>query len=240
MAKKFLPASVRTFVDTVSGERAPITEKDFSPEELQQVRDAIKNSRQRQMPQIEKARDLLKTQTDPRVQAGLKKMMKVDQTAGYQDYGSGERGKRVENDFNLGSSGAMRNTLGRFSYEKTPDGRLIAKDTYDFKDDLVKEAGVRPTSDYEKMGTLGKISTLAADTVIPGRGGIPTLPSRIGSAFIGKNGRPVNIDLGKADFKKGGKVKAKSMSKPKTTKTSKASSRGDGIAQRGKTKGRII
>jgi hypothetical protein len=242
MAKKILPASVRTFVDTVSGERSPITEKDFSPEELQQVRDAIKNSRQRQMPQIEKARDLLKThtaQTNPRVQAGLKKMMKVDQTAGYQDYGSGERGKRVENDFNLGSSGAMRNTLGRFSYEKTPDGRLIAKDTYDFKDDLVKEAGVRPTSDYEKMGTLGKIGTLAADTVLPWKGGPATLPSRIGSAFIGRDGRPVEIDLGKADFKKGGKVKAKTktISKPKV---SKASSRGDGIAQRGKTKGRII
>ena len=237
MAKKFLPASVRTFVDTVSGERAPITEKDFSPEELQQVRDAINNSRQRQMPQIEKAQDLLKTQTDPRVQAGLKKMMKVDQTAGYQDYGSGERGKRVENDFNLGSSGAMRNTLGRFSYEKTPDGRLIAKDTYDFKDDLVKEAGVRPTSDYEKMSTLGKIGTLAADTVLPWKGGVSTLPSRIGSAFIGKDGRPVNIDLGKADFKKGGKVKAKAKAKPKT---SKASSRGDGIAQRGKTKGRLV
>lgn len=237
MAKKFLPASVRTFVDTVSGERAPITEKDFTPEELQQVRDAIKNSRQRQMPQIEKAKDLLKTQTNPRVQAGLKKMMKVDQTAGYQDYGSGERGKRVENDFNLGSSGAMRNTLGRFSYEKTPDGRLIAKDTYDFKDDLVKEAGVRPTSDYEKMSTLGKIGTLAADTILPWKGGVSTLPSRIGSAFIGRDGRPVNIDLGKADFKKGGKVKTKTISKPKV---SKASNRGDGIAKRGKTKGRII
>ena len=123
----------------------------------------------------------------------------------------------------------MRNTLGKFNYEKTPDGRLIAKDMYDFKDDLVKEAGVRPTSDYEKMSTLGKIGTLAADTVIPGRGGPTTLPSRIGSAFIGKNGRPVEIDLGKADFKKGGKVKAKPT----------ASSRGDGIAQRGKTRGKF-
>jgi hypothetical protein len=143
----------------------------------------------------------------------------------------------MNNDFNLGSSGAMRNTLGKFSYEKTPDGRLIAKDMYDFKDDLVKEAGVRPTSDYEKMSTLGKIGTLAADTVLPWKGGVSTLPSRIGSAFIGKDGRPVNIDLGKADFKKGGKVKAKSIAKPKT---SKASSRGDGIAQRGKTKGRFV
>jgi hypothetical protein len=228
MAKKFLPASVRTFMDTVGGERSPITEKDFTPEELQQVRDAIKNSRQRQV-----GKRFIG-------EAGKPLKQDYDQTAGYQDYGSGERGKRVENDFNLGSSGAMRNTLGKFNYEKTPDGRLIAKDTYDFKDDLVKEAGVRPTSDYEKMGTLGKIGTLAADTVLPWKGGVSTLPSRIGSAFIGRDGRPVNIDLGKADFKKGGKVKAKSMSKPKTSKVSKASSRGDGIAQRGKTKGRII
>ena len=31
-------------------------------------------------------------------------------------------------DYNLGNSGAIRNTLGRFSYEKTPEGRLIARD----------------------------------------------------------------------------------------------------------------
>jgi hypothetical protein len=217
MAKKFLPASVRTFMDTVGGERSRITEKDFTPEELQQVRDTIKNSRQRQV-----GKRFIG-------EAGKPLKQDYDQTAGYQDYGSGERGKRVENDFNLGSSGAMRNTLGKFSYEKTPDGRLIAKDMYDFKDDLVKEAGVRPTSDYEKMSTLGKIGTLAADTVLPWKGGVSTLPSRIGSAFIGKNGRPVEIDLGKADFKKGGKVKAKPT----------ASSRGDGIAQRGKTRGKF-
>ena len=217
MAKKFLPASVRTFMDTVGGERSRITEKDFTPEELQQVRDTIKNSRQRQV-----GKRFIG-------EAGKPLKQDYDQTAGYQDYGSGERGKRVENDFNLGSSGAMRNTLGKFSYEKTPDGRLIAKDMYDFKDDLVKEAGVRPTSDYEKMSTLGKIGTLAADTVLPWKGGVSTLPSRIGSAFIGKNGRPVEIDLGKADFKKGGKVKAKPT----------ASSRGDGIARRGKTRGKF-
>ena len=229
MAKKFLPASVRTFMDTVGGEKSRITEKDFTPEELQQVRDAIKNSRQRQIPRIERAKEFLRADTDPKMQKILKEKMQIDQTAGYQDYGMGKQGERVEQDFNMGSSGAMRNTLGKFNYEKTPDGRLIAKDTYDFKDDLVKEAGVRPSADYEKMSTLNKIGTLAADTVIPGRGGPTTLPSRIGSAFIGKNGRPIEIDLGKADFKKGGKVKAKPT----------ASSRGDGIAQRGKTRGKF-
>lgn len=46
---------------------------------------------------------------------------------------------------------------------------------------------------------------------------------------------------GQIIYKKGGKVKAKSTSKYSSGgSTSKASSRGDGIAQRGKTKGRMI
>lgn len=229
MDKKLFPASVRTFVDTLSGERGRITEKDFTPDELQQIRDAIKTSRQRQVGKRFK-------------QEGKQLVQDYDPTVGYQDYGMGQEGKRAYNDFNVGKSGGIRNTLGRFRYEKTPDGRLIAKDTYDFKDDLVKEAGVRPSAEYENMSTLGKIGTLAKDTVVPGRGGIMTLPSRVGSAFIGKDGREVEIDLGEAGFRKGGRVKAKAKAKPKMSKpkVSTASKRGDGIARKGKTKGRMI
>jgi hypothetical protein len=240
---KKVPAQIRTFADTLMGDRSTITEKNFTPEELQQIKNSINNSRARQatietpafQKGIAKARKQL--QGNPEALSRLEKMGKIDPTVGYQDYGNGERGKRVENDFNLGGSGAIRNTLGRFAYEKTPDGRLIATDTYDFKDDLVKEAGARPSADYEKMNTLEKIGTLAKDTVTT-RGGLTSIPSRIGSAFIGKNGRPVAIDLGKADFKKGGSVKAKPKNNPKP-KISKASSRGDGCAQRGKTRGKL-
>jgi hypothetical protein len=240
---KKVPAQIRTFADTLMGDKSAITEKNFTPEELQQIKSSIHNSRARQakiespayQKSIANARKQL--QGDPAALARLEKMSKIDQTVGYQDYGSGERGKRVENDFNLGESGAIRNTLGRFAYEKTPDGRLIATDVYDFKDDLVKESGARPSADYEKMSNLEKIGTIAKDTVTT-RGGLSSIPSRIGSAFIGGNGRPVSIDLGKADFKKGGSVKTKPQNKAKP-KVSKASSRGDGIAQRGKTRGRI-
>jgi hypothetical protein len=68
------------------------------------------------------------------------------------------------------------------------------------------------------------------------------LPSRIGSAFVGADGRPVEIDLGEApeNFKKGGKVKRKLKvkRKPKDGRMKKAKGR-DGIAQRGKTRGRM-
>ena len=70
--------------------------------------------------------------------------------------------------------------------------------------------------------------------------GIQTLPSRIGSAFVGADGRPVEIDLGDSPFKRGGKVKRKLKvkRKPKDGRMKKAKGR-DGIAQRGKTRGRM-
>jgi hypothetical protein len=216
LVKKIVPAQVRTFVSTLAGNRDPITEKDFTADELKQVRDAITKSRERQT-----GKRFIKEEGDKLAR------QHYDPTVDYKDYGKGMDNTR--RDFNVGSDAAIRNTLGKFSYEKTPEGRLIAKDSYDFKDDLVKESKVRPSADYEKMSALGKIGTLAKDTIVHPRG-ISTLPSRVGSAFIGKDGRPVRVDLGEAPFKKGGKV---------TPKRTSASKRGDGIAVKGHTKGKF-
>jgi len=89
-----------------------------------------------------------------------------------------------------------------------------------------KNPNIPRSKDYEKLSTIQKIGKLAADTLDPKTGGVTTLPSRVGSAFVGAKSRPVRIDLGEAPYKKGGAVRT-------------ASSRADGIAQRGKTKGKI-
>lgn len=200
-----VPAQVRTFAETVAGKRDPITEKNFTEAELKQMRDAVERSRKR----------------------GAKK-----QTVDYLDYGDDKaRQQSTLRDFSIFPGDAARNTLGRFSYEKTPEGRLIATDKYDFKDDLVdKNPNIPKSKDYEGLSAVGKAVKLAKDTFNPKMGGYTTLPSRIGSAYVGETARPVRIDLGEASFKKGGKVKAKN---PNYT-------RGDGIAQRGKTKGRMV
>ena len=195
------PAQVRTFAETLAGKRDPITEKDFSRAELKQIRDAIERSQAR-----------------------------GDKSVQYEDYGD----DRIRRDFSFLPSSAARNTLGRFNYKKTPEGRLVATDTYDFKDDLVKEMrlqgkNIPRSKDYEELTTTQKIKKLAEDSFKRETGGFATLPSRVGSAFIGKTGRPVRVDLGEAGFKKGGKVK-----------TSSASKRADGVAKRGKTKGRMV
>jgi hypothetical protein len=198
------PAQVRTFAETLAGKRDPITEKDFSRAELKQIRAAIERSHKR----------------------GSK-----SQTVDYVDYGDDKRRQQhVIKDFSVFPEDAARNTLGRFKYEKTPEGRLVATDSYDFKDDLVdKNPSIPKSKDYESLSAFKKAAKLAKDSFNPKMGGIASLPSRIGSAYVGKTSRPVRLDLGEAGFKKGGKVK-----------TSSASKRGDGVAKRGKTKGRMV
>ena len=206
--RSVVPAQVRTFAETLMGKRAPITEKNFTEEELQQARDAVKRSR------LRSAQAVYHDPTATNGDSGATK---------YEDYG-GLKAKQARKDLDVSKESAMRNTLGRFRYEKTPEGRLVAKDTYDFDDDLVGVApGIRKTAEYEKMNPLEKVGALISDTRTQG---LKTLPSRIGSAFIGRDGRPVEIDLGEADFKKGGKVKA-------------VRGRGDGVAKRGWTKGKM-
>jgi hypothetical protein len=198
------PAQVRTFVETLAGKRDPITEKDFTKAELKQIREAIERSRKR----------------------GSK-----SSTVDYFDYGDDKaREMSTTKDYSVLPGDAARNTLGRFKYEKTPEGRLVATDTYDFKDDLVdRNPNIPKSKDYEGMSALGKAKKLLVDSFNPSMGAHTTLPSRIGSAFIGKTARPVRVDLGEAGFKKGGKVKSSSASK-----------RADGCAVRGKTRGRMV
>ena len=142
-----LPAQVRTFVDTLGGDTSPITEKNFNASELQQMRDAIARSRTRQEKTLTRDPSSKELRFVSAVKAGKKP---YDQSVDYGDYGDDAvRQKMALRDYSPLPADAARNTLGRFSYEKTPEGRLIAKDSYDFKDDLVKENPNIPRSkDY--------------------------------------------------------------------------------------------
>jgi hypothetical protein len=206
--KKAVPAHIRTFAETLAGNKDPITEDNFTPEELEQVRSAVRQSKTTPRP---------KHYVQNEGKKGFKEVEEPKNTVHYKDY-------PTKKDLDLRASSAARNTLGRFRYDQTPDGKTVAKDTYDFEDDLVN-LGERSSAEYKAMSTPKKIGALIKDTVAGS--GLKTLPSRVGSAFIGKDGRPVKVDLG-AGLKKGGKVSA-----PKAC-------RGDGCAQRGKTKGRFV
>ena len=225
-----VPAQLRTFLETALMEKEdragrPITEKDFSESELRQILDTIGSARKNRTaekryndnykPSAKEQKeneDLIMKAfgTSKNALNALKEKNQAEKeyfqsgkgSVNYMDYPGHLKGVR---DSTLSKEGAVRNTLGRFTYETLPDGRIKVKDTYDFKDDLVKELGQRPSSAYKDLGTMGKLGTILVDTLNnpmdlqSEAGGIAvgraTLPSRMGSAFIGQNGRPVDITL---------------------------------------------
>jgi hypothetical protein len=203
--RAFVPAQVRTLVGTLAGDESPITEKNFSGDELELMRNAIMSSRRDRTAANAKlhheAMQNAATAKERRELFNRGPSKELDQTVGYQHYPGSPT--KVIDDFSLSSDAAIRNTLGRFAYQKTPEGNLVATDLYKFRDDL--RNNTRPTSDYADMGTAAKLWTLIKDTY---DAGIETLPSRTGNAFLGnKPGRPVTVNLGKAPFAVGGSVK---------------------------------
>lgn len=201
--RSIVPAQIRTFGETLMGDRTPITEQNFTESELNQMRQAIANSRTaRQKENIDTYNKMKEQEFLTGKKSGiLEPSTKLDQTVGYQHYGTDD--KSVRSDLDITPNAAVRNTLGRFAYHKNPQGDLIATDYYKFKDDLPRET--RPTAEYEGMSTPEKLWTLAKDSAHIG--GLESLPSRTGSAFIGADGRPVNVNLGPAPFAAGGAVR---------------------------------
>ena len=206
--RNVVPAHLRTFGETLMGDRTPITEKNFTPSELDQMRNAIMSSRKDR--EITNARvfdnDIKKAfksgASDKELMAIMKQgpSQKIDQSVGYQHYPGGDVEVRRDTDF--GHDASIRSTLGRFAYNKDANGNLIATDNYKFTNDLPDQT--RPTSDYAGMSTPEKLWLLAKDTAQ--MGGLETLPSRVGNAFIGADGRPVSVNLGAAPFAHGGAV----------------------------------
>ena len=98
-------------------------------------------------------------------------------------------------------------TLGRFGYETTSEGKRVVKDKYDFYNDVRA-----PQVDaYEKMGPIEKAASVAKDVGLSALSLSPYgIASTIGNAYIGKNGKPVEItyDPKEVNKRKGGTVKA--------------------------------
>jgi hypothetical protein len=245
--KTLTPVQLRTFLETAAmpeetRKDRPVTEKDFKQDELRQILDTITTARKSRTaekrynsnykPSAKEQKendDLFKKAfgtSDAALQFEREKMQAEKDyfqsgkgSVNYMDYPGFLSGLR---DSTLSKEGAVRNTLGRFVYETLPDGRIRVKDTYDFKDDLVKELGQRPSSAYAGMSNVGKLGTILVDTLNNPvdeqadsgfKVGRATLPSRMGSAFIGEKGRPVDITIdprelmpGYAGYAKGGPV----------------------------------
>lgn len=102
----------------------------------------------------------------------------------YQDY---PRGEQIKLDYQ-----PVGATLGRFTYEKQPDGTTVIRDRYDFYNEGRKEN----VEAYEKMGRGERAATVAARMLKNlVTGDLRGVPNELADAYIGREGRDVTIKL---------------------------------------------
>ena len=148
-AHKF-PTSARTLLETAQGVRDPITEGNFSPEELAAIREMI----------------LLKGGNAGDIQ--------------YQDYHALAKEMRARNQIPASTSpslfsmsdplGNVQTTLGRFRYARDANGNMRIIDTYDFNPPQEGAMQEARTGDYGALGPYGLIRDYAGEKIPPGYG----------------------------------------------------------------------
>ena len=197
-----VPAQQRTFLTTLAGSKRPITEKNFTEEELAQLKSAADKARK----------------------AGRSYIT-------YDDYPNELLINKVEQ---FSKEQAMPQTVGRANLREEK-GRTKVSDIYDFYNS-VRAPEVKRYKDIEKKEGKSGVAKAVAEEAYEDykkvrekegikeglKAALNKLPSRIGNAFIGEDGRPVEIAM-----RRGGRVKEERV-------------RGYGIAQKGRGRGRFV
>ena len=197
-----VPAQQRTFLTTLAGSKRPITEKNLTEEELAQ----------------------LKSAADKAKKAGRSYIT-------YDDYPNELLINKVEQ---FSKEQAMPQTVGRANLREEK-GRTKVSDIYDFYNS-VRAPEVKRYKDIEKKEGKSGVAKAVAEEAYEDykkvrekegikeglKAALNKLPSRIGNAFIGEDGRPVEIAM-----RRGGRVKEERV-------------RGYGIAQKGRGRGRFV
>jgi hypothetical protein len=154
---QMFPTSARTLIETLQGNTSPITETQFSPQEIEALRQLV----------------MLKGGDAGDIQ--------------YEDYGAlnrelqkqGKASKAISVDYDnpglfgmTSSLGNIQTTLGRFRYARDADGKMQIIDTYDFNP---PQKGASPqrlsTAEFgPTSGPYGFIRSYAGEKIPPGSG----------------------------------------------------------------------
>jgi hypothetical protein len=147
---KGLPTSARTLLETVQGSRSRMTEANFSPEEIDVMRQLAE------------------------LKGGQKGSIN------YADYVAlaGEMNKQGKVPASMSPGllsmadpmGNVQTTLGQFRYQRDPKGNLQISDTYDFNPPNPNATQEARTGDYGATGLYGLIRDYAGERIPPGMG----------------------------------------------------------------------
>jgi hypothetical protein len=182
--KGVVPGRNRLFLQGLFGDRSkPFTEKDFTEEELLSLQQLIERADKIRPETLDQ-----EYEQSPTTRASVEnRRRRHQQGKGYVTYGDYYTGDEPDPAF-------TKDMLGRFNYEKSPQGVRVT-DTYDFNND----GRAQRVAEYEQMSTMEKLlASLGlgekARVKFPNAGVYQTA-TELGMAYMGKNGRPVNIRL---------------------------------------------
>jgi hypothetical protein len=219
VVKKVVPAQARFYAQALFGDRTkPFTQSDLTPEELSQIHKAVEASRirlQNRIEQIKNAKSYSELsmsgvypaniENNPTLKTEKEKFkeLKALNLKHERQLKEGYGNVQYE-DYNLttdlaGLTNPVLNTLGRFTYQIQPDGTVHISDKYDF----YNQSRAKNVEAFEKMTPSEKALAVMKRvedpllTEVSTAGGGPTLIKNtlgaIGEAYIGRNGKPVDI-----------------------------------------------
>ena len=218
LAKKIIPPEARFYAQTLLGDRTkPFTQNDLTPAELRYIHDAIETSRTRLRDRIEAVkaaktfaelpktgyfgeeieRKLGKEKDQTKIFKEIKMLNAKHEKNFNQGYGSVQYDDYTKNNK---MNNPMRDTLGRFTYQVQPDGTVHVSDKYDF----YNPERAPYVNQYEKMTPMNRakevlsrvqdpVLTEAQTALGGGQDRIKDTLGEIGMAYIGRDGRPVDI-----------------------------------------------
>lgn len=201
-----LPLQVKTLIETASGNRSPITAQTLSDSQKEKITNSILAARAYREALLQGAQnnaplsefDMMQYKKLFPNQAAIDRFKSGAGTVNYDDYYNAGQGS---SDWNMLPSGEIRNTLGQFVYNTDKQGNINIKEKYDYLNDTIEglPREVSNSARYKKMSNPEKVMTLAKETFyMPKVGfnpalGFRSIPSRLGNAFVGGDGRDVNI-----------------------------------------------
>jgi hypothetical protein len=145
-----LPTSGRTLLESVQGKRDPITESNFSSEELDVMRQLIaaKGTPSGSVSYVDYNNMAEKMMSEGKMPSSISPSL-----------------------FSMGDPrGNVQTTLGQFRYVRDPQGNLQVVDSYDFNPPNQRDTREARTGDYGATGLYGLVREYAGEKIPPGRG----------------------------------------------------------------------
>lgn len=193
--KKAIPIDTRFYLQSLLGDRTqPLTEKDLTTEELIKINKLIEDN-------SGTSNDIF-GKVDGQTEEG---MQYIDEYSRYYppEEGSEEdinnSPRMIDRDLIEKNYGKTQTALGRFAYQKMPNGQIKIIDTYDFNNPEREHI----VEYYDSLGPVEKAimsGTRSLDSLLSPRG-VMGAAGEMGMAYIGKDGRPVEITYDPEELK---------------------------------------